>query len=278
MRLSEDLAWVTHSRIPQLLTQSPFRNWSTTSPPIMLQYGSIQTTKVFPCSGKYVCAQPRPPCLQVGVQNINGHFHSSTLVGSTVEDIPRESPWITEVERRGRSIHDRVMLRFHCMIELIWMVVSHYRKRRQLWLTRHPNCQGVFSFNFQCVFSFIWRGVFSFCRRLFFGWICSQVTAFIKRCHVLKEWTNGNDPHHHLPCNREGFWGTKDDFTTGFPPFFSVLHCPLRLGELQACPFPDVVLPPLPLSALSSSPFHCALQDGFWQTWYGQIESLFKKN
>ena len=27
------------------------------------------------------------------------------------------------------------------------------------------------------------------------------------------------------------------------------------------CPFPDVVFPPLPLSALSSSPFHCALQD-----------------
>ena len=28
--------------------------------------------------------------------------------------------------------------------------------------------------------------------------------------------------------------------------------------ELQACPFPNVVFPPLPLSALSSSPFHCA--------------------
>ena len=37
------------------------------------------------------------------------------------------------------------------------------------------------------------------------------------------------------------------------------LHCPLGLGELQACPFPDVVFPPLPLSALSSSPFHCVL-------------------
>ena len=47
---------------------------------------------------------------------------------------------------------------------------------------------------------------------------------------------------------------------------FPVLHCPLGLDELQACPFPDVVFPPLPLSALSSSPFHCALQDGFGQT------------
>ena len=42
---------------------------------------------------------------------------------------------------------------------------------------------------------------------------------------------------------------------------FPVLHCPLGLAELQACPFPDVVFPTLPLSALSSSLFHCALQD-----------------
>ena len=52
---------------------------------------------------------------------------------------------------------------------------------------------------------------------------------------------------------------------------FSILTCsplPLGLAELQACPFPDVVFPPLPLSALSSSPFHCALQDGFGQTWW----------
>ena len=47
---------------------------------------------------------------------------------------------------------------------------------------------------------------------------------------------------------------------------FYVLHCPLGLGELQICPLPDVVFPPLPLSALSSAPFHCALQDGFGQT------------
>ena len=45
-----------------------------------------------------------------------------------------------------------------------------------------------------------------------------------------------------------------------------VSFCPLGLAELQACPFPDVVFPPLPLSALSSSPFHCALQDGVGQT------------
>ena len=53
-----------------------------------------------------------------------------------------------------------------------------------------------------------------------------------------------------------------------FPPFLPVLHCPLGLGEFQACPFPDVVFPPFPLSALSSSPFHRALQNGFGQTWW----------
>ena len=69
----------------------------------------------------------------------------------------------------------------------------------------------------------------------------------------------------HLSLNREGRWFTADDFATSVL-HFSVLHCPLELGELQACPFPDVVFLPLPLSALSSSPFHFALQDGFGQT------------
>ena len=54
-------------------------------------------------------------------------------------------------------------------------------------------------------------------------------------------------------------------------PVFSIFPCsPLPSGtcELQACPFPNVVFPPLPLSSLTSSPFHCALQDGFGQTWW----------
>ena len=57
-------------------------------------------------------------------------------------------------------------------------------------------------------------------------------------------------------------------FHNQFPPFSPVLHCLLGLGNLPACPFPDVVFPPLSPSALSSSPFHCALQDGFGQTWW----------
>ena len=71
--------------------------------------------------------------------------------------------------------------------------------------------------------------------------------------------------YHHQSLNREGRWGTTDDFATSFLHFCPVLHCPLELAELQACPFPDIVFPPLPLSVLSSSPFHWALQDGFGQ-------------
>ena len=50
----------------------------------------------------------------------------------------------------------------------------------------------------------------------------------------------------HRSLNREGRWGTKDDFVTSFLHFFPVLHCLLGLAELQDCPFPDVVFPPLP--------------------------------
>ena len=35
---------------------------------------------------------------------------------------------------------------------------------------------------------------------------------------------------------------------------FPVLHCLLGLGKLQACPFTDVVFPPLPLSAFFTVP------------------------
>ena len=38
-----------------------------------------------------------------------------------------------------------------------------------------------------------------------------------------------------------GHWGTTDDFTTSCL-HFSALHCPLGLGNLQACPFPGFVL------------------------------------
>ena len=60
--------------------------------------------------------------------------------------------------------------------------------------------------------------------------------------------------------------GTPQMILQQFSPFSPVLRCPLGPAELQACPLPDVVFPHLPLSALSASPFHCALQDGLGQT------------
>ena len=76
---------------------------------------------------------------------------------------------------------------------------------------------------------------------------------------------NQKSYHHHQFLKRDGRWGTTDDFATSFLHFPLFSTAPLGLAELQACPFPDVVFLPLPLSALSSSPFHCALQDGFGQ-------------
>ena len=57
-----------------------------------------------------------------------------------------------------------------------------------------------------------------------------------------------------LSLKHGGRWGITYVYTTSFLLFFSVLYCPLGLGELQACPFPDVVLTPPFLSALSSPP------------------------
>ena len=68
-------------------------------------------------------------------------------------------------------------------------------------------------------------------------------------------WVPHLNCHHHPSLNRKGRWGTIDDFMTSFLFFFPVLHCPLGLGQLQACPFPVVVFPLLPLSALSSKPY-----------------------
>ena len=52
-------------------------------------------------------------------------------------------------------------------------------------------------------------------------------------------------------------------------PIFSIFPCSALPSGTCRTPglfIPDVVFPPLPLSALSSSRFHCALQDGFGQT------------
>ena len=49
---------------------------------------------------------------------------------------------------------------------------------------------------------------------------------------------------------------------------FSCSPLPSGTWRTPACPFLDVVFQLLPLSALSSSSFHCALQNGFGQTWW----------
>ena len=78
--------------------------------------------------------------------------------------------------------------------------------------------------------------------------------------------TEGLYSHLQLSPNREGRWGITDDFSASF------LHFPLfstalwDLENSRPVHFPDVVFPPLPLPALSSSPFHSALKDGFGQT------------
>ena len=74
-----------------------------------------------------------------------------------------------------------------------------------------------------------------------------------KACHHYYYCLSYHCHHHHQSLNREGRWGTRW-FCNQFSPFSPVLHCPLGFAELQACPFPDVAFPPLPLSALSSSP------------------------
>ena len=69
------------------------------------------------------------------------------------------------------------------------------------------------------------------------------------RCRIIQASTSSLISYH-LFLNREGCWSSTDDFATSF------LHFP--------CPFPDVVLPPLPLSALSSSPLSLCLARRFW--------------
>ena len=73
--------------------------------------------------------------------------------------------------------------------------------------------------------------------------------------------------HHHQSLNRKGHWSTTDDFATNF------LH--FSLFSTALWDFPNsrpvhflMLSSHLFLSALSSSPFHCALQDDFGQTWW----------
>ena len=117
----------------------------------------------------------------------------------------------------------------------------------------------------------LWRSFDQYCTTVDAFLICYEVmhsnTVLVGNvdCHNVSTHKNVSHYlvlHFHLSLNHKGRQGTTDDFKNSFLYFFPVLHCPLGLCKLQACPFPDAVFLPLPLSALSSSPFHCALQDG----------------
>ena len=83
---------------------------------------------------------------------------------------------------------------------------------------------------------------------------CSRVgTCFFfwgmfEECVVSEftgKWKKKVWSHHHLSLNREGRWGTTDDFIISFLLFILFSTAPLGLAELQASPFPDNVFPPL---------------------------------
>ena len=95
-------------------------------------------------------------------------------------------------------------------------------------------------------------------------WFTGLIVQHFSNAKIEARLYHHHHHHHHLSLNRKGRSGTTDDFVTSFLHFFPGLHCPLGLGELQACPFPNVVFPPLPLSALPSFPFHCAFARWFW--------------
>ena len=112
----------------------------------------------------------------------------------------------------------------------------------------------------------IWRNIFpqenerknKYFHNSFFMWQCSTRTKKNIKHHL----------HLHLSLNHKGRWGTIDDFAISFL-HFSLFSSPLwDLADSR-------LLHSLMLSSylffclsLSSSPFHCAFQDGFGQTWW----------
>ena len=121
--------------------------------------------------------------------------------------------------------------------DLKWCLFRMWKPEIILWCVTEKSSREFQSVSINCC--------------LLFG--CHNFPFIIIIIIIIIPYLHGLLGHHSWLCNQ-------------FSPFLSVLHCPLRLAKLQACPFPHVVFSPLPMSALSSSPFHCALQDGFGQT------------
>ena len=74
--------------------------------------------------------------------------------------------------------------------------------------------------------------------------------------------------HHHISLKCEGRLGTTGDFATSF--LYFPLFSTALLDLVNSRPVHSLVLssPPLSLSALSSSSFRCAVQDGCGETWW----------
>ena len=72
--------------------------------------------------------------------------------------------------------------------------------------------------------------------------------------------------HNHLSLNCKGHWGTTDGFATGFL-HFSLLSTALW-DLMNTRPVHSLMLSSHFFLCLPSFPFHCALQDGFGQTWW----------
>ena len=67
----------------------------------------------------------------------------------------------------------------------------------------------------------------------------------------------------HLSLNREGRWGTTDDFATSFL-HLSVLHYTLWFGELHACRIPWYFLPTSSSVCIVFFPLSLCLASRFW--------------
>ena len=104
-----------------------------------------------------------------------------------------------------------------------------------------------------------------YARAMFSGMSFLQTAAHNQRTTFFYRCTNH---HHHHSLNREGRWGTTDNFVTSF--FHFSLFCTAFCDLANSRPVHSLMLSShlfLCLSCLLPT-FLCALQDGFSQTWW----------
>ena len=167
----------------------------------------------------------------------------------------QSSPWeaIVSSSSMGRDVHSLTLSSQHFLCRP-WHHPPPKVPRRMVLerLSWHLICitlhrtEAKSNFLFSCMYMW-WKG---FCLLL-----VPQLPLALALINIafwaVNHLSSLSQSHFHLH-QYESCRGTRGDFTTSFL-HFSVLHCSLGLGEHQTCPFPDVVFPPLLLSALSSS-------------------------